>query len=177
MSAQGTTALSAILIGPMAAGKSSVGRDLAARLGEPFADLDALIVERVGRSIPEIFATDGEEAFRDLEADVLAEALDTRTGVLALGGGAPLRPESAARLRGGPVVLLEIAEELVADRLRRGTDRPLLDGEAPLARWREITAARMPLYRDLARWTVVSDRTPPTAVSRRIRDLLREDPV
>lgn len=172
MSAGGPTA---ILIGPMAVGKSSVGRELARRLEEPFADLDALIVERDGRSIPEIFSQDGEAAFRDLEAAVLAEALASRTGVLALGGGAPLRQESAQRLRGRPVVLLEIDEEAVADRVRRSRGRPLLEGPDALERWRSITAARMSAYRDLARWTVSSGRVPPGAVARRIHELIREE--
>lgn len=82
----------AILIGPMAAGKTSVGRALASRLDVPFADLDALIVEADGRTIPEIFAADGEAAFRELEAATLARALQEHPGVLSLGGGAPCTP-------------------------------------------------------------------------------------
>ncbi|MDN5821771.1 MAG: shikimate kinase, partial [Brachybacterium sp.] len=94
----------AILIGPMAAGKTSVGRALASRLEGPFADLDALIVEADGRAIPEIFADGGETAFRELEAATLARALEEHPGVLSLGGGAPLHPPSRERLRGAPVI-------------------------------------------------------------------------
>lgn len=171
-----STALSAVLIGPMAAGKTAVGRELARRLDAPFADLDALIVEAAGRSIPEIFAEDGEGYFRDLEAKLLAEALVARTGVLALGGGAPVRFESGERLRGGPVVLLQVDEETVATRLRGTQDRPMLSGEDPMLRWREITAERMPHYRDVARWVIDTHHQPPAALARRIHDLIREDP-
>lgn len=164
-----------ILIGPMAVGKSSVGRELARRLEQPFHDLDALIVERAGRSIPEIFEAEGESGFRALEAQVLAESLETLTGVLALGGGAPLREESRERLRGLPVVLLEIDEDTVADRVRRSRGRPLLEGPDALQRWKEITGPRMPVYRSLARWTVTSGRVPPGAVARRIHELIREE--
>ena len=168
------TALTAVLIGPMAAGKTAVGRELARRLREPFADLDALIVQGAGKPIAQIFAEDGEDHFRDLEAQLLAVALSTRTGVLALGGGAPMRPESAALLRGCPVVLLQVDEQIVQARLRRAQDRPLLSGEDPLRRWREINERRMPHYRDLACWTVDSDGSPPAAVARRIHDLILE---
>lgn len=170
------TSLTAVLIGPMGAGKTAVGRELARRLGEPFADLDALVVEAAGTSIPQIFATDGEAAFRDLEARLLAEALTSRTGVLALGGGAPMRCESAELLRGAPVVLLQVDEETVATRLRRTQDRPMLAGENPMQRWREITAERTPRYRDVARWIVDTHHQPPAALARRIHDLIREDP-
>lgn len=169
-----STTLTAVLIGPMAAGKTAVGRELARRLGEPFADLDALIVAEAGKPIPRIFAEDGEEHFRELEARLLAEALRMRTGVLALGGGAPMRTESGALLRGGPVVLLQVDETTVRSRLRRAADRPLLAGDDPLRRWREITTERMPHYREVSRWTVDSGGAPPAAVARRIHDLILE---
>ena len=169
-----STTLTAILIGPMAAGKTAVGRELARRLGEPFADLDALIVESAGKPIPRIFAEDGEEVFRDREARLLAEALATRSGVLALGGGAPMRPQSGALLRRCPVVLLEVDEETAGRRLRRGEGRPLLAGDDPMQRWREISAQRMPTYRDLSRWQVASGTRPPSAVARTMHQLILE---
>lgn len=170
-----STGPTVILIGPMAVGKSTVGRELARQRQEPFADLDILIAEEAGRSIPEIFAIDGEEFFRALEARVLKHALEDHCGVLALGGGAPLRAESAARLRGRPVVLMEVEEDTVVERIQRSTDRPMLNGPDALARWREITAARMPVYRELARWTVRSGRDSIPTVARRIHELVRED--
>lgn len=157
-----------ILIGPMAAGKTAVGRSLAARLGVPFADLDALIVDEDGRPIPEIFAADGEPAFRALEAQVLARALAEHEGVLALGGGAPMRPESAAALRGRPVVLLEVSEHVAERRLSRGVGRPMLTGEDPMARWRELAAERGPTYRELAAHRIDAGRGSPAHVARTI---------
>ncbi|MFC7374387.1 shikimate kinase [Brachybacterium sp. GCM10030268] len=164
-----------ILLGPMGAGKTSVGRELAARLDMQFADLDALIVEEAGRSIPEIFAADGEAGFRELEAGVLARALETHGGVLALGGGAVMTPASRDRLRGGPVVLLEVDDETVARRLGRGAGRPMLTGQDPLQRWRELSLERDPVYRELARWRVDARRGSSATVARTITDMLGED--
>lgn len=158
----------AILIGPMAAGKTSVGRSLASRCQVPFADLDALIVQADGRSIPEIFAADGEAAFRELEAEVLARALQEHPGVLSLGGGAPLHPASAKLLRGRPVVLLEVAERVARRRLAHGAGRPLLQGPDPMARWRELAAERGPLYRELATCRVDSGHGSPAHLARTI---------
>lgn len=162
----------AILIGPMGAGKTSVGRALARRWEVPFADLDACVADRAGLSIPEIFATRGEDGFRALEADVLVELLDSHEGVLALGGGAPLTPRSAEALAGRPVVLLEIQEDLVASRLRGGAGRPLLAGDDPMGQWREITTARLPHYRSLAAVAVPSERGGPSAVARQVDEAL-----
>ncbi|MGP9537066.1 shikimate kinase [Brachybacterium sp. AOP43-C2-M15] len=157
-----------ILIGPMAAGKTAVGRALADRLGVPFADLDALIVAEDGRTIPEIFAAEGEPAFRELEAAVLARALEEHEGVLSLGGGAPLHRDSAERLRGLPVILLEVEESVAGRRIARGAGRPLLAGEDPMARWRQLAVERGPLYRDLAAHRVDAGHGSATHVARAI---------
>ena len=158
----------AVLIGMMAAGKTKVGRELASRRGLPFHDLDHLIAEADGRDIPTIFAQDGEPAFRALEAQVLARALQECTGVLSLGGGAPMTPSSRALLATAPVVLIELAEELAAERLHRGKGRPMLAGEDPVARWQELAAVRLPVYREIARVVVHSSRAPASAVAREI---------
>lgn len=157
-----------ILMGPMAAGKTSVGRALAGQLQVPFADLDELIVAAAGRPVPEIFEAMGEEGFRALEAEVLARALEEQTGVLALGGGAPLREESGARLRGRPVVLLEVDEETAGRRIARGVGRPLLAGDDPMERWRRLAAERGPVYRDLAAHRVDAGTGAPAHVARTI---------
>lgn len=166
----------AILIGPMAAGKTSIGRALAARLEVPFADLDALIVEADGRSIPEIFAADGESAFRELEAATLARALQEHPGVLSLGGGAPLHPESRERLRGAPVIWLDVDEVVAARRIAHGAGRPLLQGEDPMSRWRELAVQRAPCYRDLAALRIDSGHGTPAGVARSILRALRDAP-
>ena len=166
----------AILIGPMAAGKTSVGRALAARLEVPFADLDALIVEADGRSIPEIFAADGEAGFRELEAATLAEALREHTGVLSLGGGAPLHPASRELLRGAPVIWLDVDETVAARRIAHGAERPMLQGEDPMSRWRELAVRRSPCYRELAALRIDSGHGSPARVARAILQTLRPDP-
>lgn len=157
-----------ILIGPMAAGKTSVGRALAARLRVDFADLDALIVEAAGRSIPTLFAEEGEPAFRELESQTLARALIDCDGVLSLGGGAPMHPASAELLRGLPVVLLEVEERIAARRLSYGAGRPMLQSRDPMARWRELAEERGDRYREVAAHRIDSGHGSPARVARTI---------
>lgn len=163
----------AVLIGPMAAGKTSVGRALAARLGVPFADLDALIVRDAGRSIPEIFRLEGEPAFREREAAALSRAIAQQVGVLSLGGGAPMHPRAGETLRGRHVVLLEIDERTAVRRLAHGVGRPLLEGQDPMARWRELAAMRGETYRGLATHRVDAGHGSPAQVARTIIDALQ----
>lgn len=139
------------LMGPMASGKSSVGFALARILGADFADTDVRIVKEHG-PIPEIFAAHGEEEFRALEAQAVADVLaeEHPNGiVVALGGGAILRPETRERVAGHHVVYLEVAWEDVAPRLVGSEDRPLLHGQAE-ASWRELMEQRRPLYEAVA---------------------------
>jgi shikimate kinase len=166
----------AILIGPMAAGKTSVGRALASRLDVPFADLDALIVAADGRTIPEIFAAEGEPGFRELEAATLARALVEQAGVLSLGGGAPLHPDSRQRLRGAPVIWLDVDESVAVRRLAHGAGRPMLEGSDPMARWRELTVQRSPCYRELAAMRIDSGHGSPARVARAILHTLQLAP-
>jgi shikimate kinase / 3-dehydroquinate synthase len=136
-----------LLHGFMGTGKSTVGRLVAERAGVPFIDLDDLVVERAGRSIPDIFATDGEAAFRRLEADALAHVLGGPPHVLALGGGTLLdRDRRRHALAQARVVTLTARPETLADRVA-GHGRPLLDA-APdrLARIRELLEARAEAY-------------------------------
>lgn len=165
-----------ILIGPMGAGKTSVGRELATRLDVDFADLDSLIVETEGRSIPEIFDAEGEDGFREIEASVLSRALREHRGVLALGGGAPMHPASRELLRGRRLVLLEVSERVAARRLGRGHGRPMLSsGGDPMGRWRELLELRGPVFRDLARWRIDAGAGSASAVARTITDTLQRD--
>lgn len=120
-----------VLVGFMGTGKSTVGRRLAERLGRPFVDTDELIVARAGLPIPQIFAARGEEAFRALEAEVVAEVAERPGQVIATGGGVLLRPENVRRLRErGRLVLLTAAPEAILERLGRNglSERPLLYG-------------------------------------------------
>lgn len=144
----------AVLVGPPGAGKTTIGRKLARRLELPFLDADHLIEEAEGRSIPEIFASDGEPAFREIEERIIGEALTTFGGVLSLGGGAVLSPVTRERLRGHRVVHLTIG---VAEGVRRsqGPGRPLLSGGDVTARYQALLTERAALYREVA-WTTVS---------------------
>lgn len=117
-----------VLIGSPGAGKSSVGRRVGTRMGVPFEDTDRIIEAETGMTIADIFVDRGESEFRDLEADAVARALEEFGGVLALGGGAVMRPETADRLLGHRVIWLKVA---LADAVRRvgmNQARPLLLG-------------------------------------------------
>ncbi|MBF4560933.1 shikimate kinase [Microbacterium sp. VKM Ac-2870] len=136
-----------VLIGPMGAGKTSVGKRVAKRLALPFTDSDAVITREHG-PITEIFARQGEESFRELERRAVSAALATG-GVVALGGGAVLHPETQTDLAAHRVVLLTVAPQNVAARIRGGA-RPLLQEGDAVARWHEIFAQRRPVYERLA---------------------------
>lgn len=136
------------LIGFMGCGKTTVGQALARRLGFEFVDTDRLIEQQVGRSIPEIFAREGEAAFRARERELVA-SLATRTGlVIATGGGMGAQPDLLESLkRHALVVWLWASPETLWERCRQHTHRPLLQVPDPQARIRELLAAREPVYR------------------------------
>ncbi len=144
-----------VLIGFMGSGKSAIGRRVAARLGFQFVDTDALLVEREGREITEIFASEGEERFRDLESALLA-SLDTRTRcVISTGGGVILREKNRALLRAlGLVVWLTASEDTIFARVSRTSKRPLLQTANPRATVTELLTARRPLYEAAAQFTL-----------------------
>jgi shikimate kinase len=132
-----------VLIGPMGAGKTSIGRRVAKALGLPFTDSDAAIVRAHG-PIQAIFAASGEAHFRELEREAVRESLATG-GVVALGGGAILHPQTREDLTAHRVVLLTVDPRTVAGRVR-GSARPLLAGDDAVARWEEIYQSRRALY-------------------------------
>jgi 3-dehydroquinate synthase len=136
-----------VLTGFMGTGKTAVGREVAARLGRPFVDLDDLIVQRTGKSIPEIFVQDGEPAFRSLEAAVCAEMAAPAGLVIATGGGAVVNPTNREALAaGGTVICLEADPDTILQRVGQGDDRPMLAGPDRVARIRELLAARAEVY-------------------------------
>lgn len=135
----------AVLVGPPGAGKSTVGRLLADRLGTGFRDTDDLIVEAQGRSISDIFVDDGEAAFRVIERATVLEALREGGGVLALGGGAVLDEDVQEALAGHQVVFLDVGIADASTRVGFGGARPLL-AVNPRASWTRLMQARRPIY-------------------------------
>ena len=151
---------SLVLVGMMGAGKSTIGRRLAARLAMRFVDADAEIELAAGMSIPEIFEIHGEPHFRDGEARVIARLLSGGPLVLATGGGAVLREETRARLSERAVsIWLKADAEVILRRVRRRTDRPLLQTADPAAMIGRLIAERDPVYQ-LADVTVASRDVP-----------------
>ena len=141
-----------VLIGLTGSGKTTIGRLAAERLGCPFLDTDALIEERTGRTVRAIFAEDGEPAFREIEGEVMADAVaSTEPSVIAAAGGAVLREQNRVVLRdaNARVVWLCGGPSVVADRVRGGAHRPLLDKD-PDAILRKMWSEREPLYREVA---------------------------
>lgn len=140
-----------VLVGPMGAGKSTLGRALAGRVGLPFVDLDAVIEARAGRRIAELFADAGEAAFRALESAALGEALAAAPSVIASGGGAVLAEANRAAMReAATVVYLQVDPAIQGARLAGDTTRPLLQGADAAARLAQLQAQREPLYREAA---------------------------
>ncbi|KZS61755.1 MAG: shikimate kinase [Mycobacterium pseudokansasii] len=163
----------AVLVGLPGSGKSTIGRRLAKALGVNLLDTDAAIEQQTGRSIADIFATDGEQEFRRIEEDVVRAALADHDGVLSLGGGAVTSPGVCAALAGHTVVYLEIN---AAEGLRRtggNTVRPLLAGSDRAEKYRSLMAKRVPLYRRVATIRVDTNRRNPSAVVRFIMSRLQ----
>ncbi|MBA4176603.1 MAG: shikimate kinase [Leptothrix sp. (in: Bacteria)] len=140
-------------------GKSTVGRHLARQLGLHFVDSDTELERRLGMPIRDFFAAHGEEAFRDIEQDVIDELTQQPGQVLATGGGAVLRPSSRDALHSrSHVIYLRSSPEELFRRLRHDTHRPLLQVADPLARLRELYRERDPLYRRTAHFIVEGAR-------------------
>lgn len=137
-----------VLIGFMGSGKTTVGIELAKRRNMNFIDTDAYIEKNAGKSITEIFAQDGEEAFRKLETEVLMNLRDTVSNtVFSTGGGMPLRVENARLLKEiGKVFYLTAANQVIYDRVKEDSQRPLLQGENPYGKICELMKQRTPLY-------------------------------
>jgi shikimate kinase len=152
-----------ILVGFSCSGKTTLGRNVARRLRLTFVDTDRYIEDMTGRSIPEIFHTDGEVAFRGIERVAIDEIMQRRNQVVSTGGGAFVDPENRKRLRDGNLVIhLQVRPETVVDRLknsRSGRPRPLLDSPDPLGRVVQLMADRKEAY-SAAHVTIgVDDRT------------------
>ena len=154
----------------MGSGKSTVGFWLARSEGLRFVDLDAAIEEREGRSISEIFAADGEDRFRDIEQEVLAQCLESSEQlVISCGGGVVLRPDNRAQLRERAwVCWLRATVETLGQRVRASENRPLL-GDDPVGNLAKISAARAGLYAATAHDFVDVDGLEAEQVAEQIR--------
>ncbi|MGS0687347.1 shikimate kinase [Nakamurella sp. GG22] len=157
MTAPPSTGPLVVLVGPPGSGKSSVGRALARMTGTKLRDTDSDIQARAGRPIPDIFYTDGEPAFRQMERRAVADALAEHTGVLALGGGAILAPETRQALAGRTVVFLSVTMPTGVKRTGLASNRPLLTGVNPRATYKSLLDARLPLYEEVATISVQTD--------------------
>lgn len=169
------------LIGFMGSGKSTVGRLLAQKLGWRFTDTDQLVEKVIGCSIPTYFVTEGEKAFRDQETTIVLGVTAGERQVIATGGGAILREENVAALRGRSlVVYLTARPEVLAERVaRRPGARPLLTAgeEPPLTQILRMLAERGPLYQRASHLLVdTSDRPPGGVVEEIVRRYQRECP-
>ena len=156
------------LVGPMGAGKSAVGRQLARMLHLDFVDSDEEVESRTGVDIPFIFEKEGEAGFRRREATVIDDLSQQEGIVLATGGGAIMDPKNRNHLGArGFVVYLRTSVDQQLSRTRKGRERPLLRNDDPRAVLEALMATREPLYREIADLTVDTD-------SRKVRDVVNE---
>ncbi|QGN57095.1 shikimate kinase [Nostocoides sp. HKS02] len=152
-----------VVIGPPGSGKSTIGRRLAVALGVEWHDTDAAIESREARSISDIFVDHGEPYFRDLERAEVARALAERRGVVSVGGGAPMDPQTQAALAGQTVVFLDVGIADAARRIGFDASRPLLMIN-PRASWTKMMNERRPTYERLATLRVDTGGRKPAAV-------------
>lgn len=141
-----------ILIGFMGCGKTSVGIKLSYRMRRPMLDTDKLIEKDEGRTISEIFETDGEPYFRDLETECIRKLIKTvNNQIISVGGGLPVREENHALLKKlGCVVYLRAKAETIYERVKHDTIRPLLQGDNPQQKIRELMGKRAGIYERVA---------------------------
>ncbi len=166
----------AVLIGPPGSGKSSVGARLARTLGMSLRDTDADVEAVAGCSVADIFVSDGEERFRDLERTAVATAMAEHDGVLSLGGGAPIDTATQAVLQdyadaGGVIVFLDVSLTAAVPRVGLNAARPLLLGN-PRQKWLALMKERRPVYERLATLTVLTDNRKPSQIAAEIAEAL-----
>lgn len=161
------------LVGPMGAGKSTIGRLLATELGFNFRDSDRVIEERTGADIPWIFDMEGEEGFRERESAVLKELATEKNTVVATGGGIVLREVNRNVMQSsGTVCYLTASIEQLVERTARDKKRPLLQVENPRQKIIDLLALRDPLYQQAADFVVNTDRRSPKSVAQEIASLV-----
>jgi len=166
--------LNVFLVGPMGAGKSTIGRLLAKELHLPFKDADKEIEQRTGANIPWIFDVEGEQGFRERERLVLEDLCKSSGLVLATGGGSVLREDNRRILKAsGHVIYLHASVEQQIERTARDRNRPLLQTPDPAQVLRNLMAVRDPLYREIAATIIETDERPPRLVVQQILERLK----
>ncbi len=162
------------LVGPMGAGKSTIGRLVAAELNLVFRDSDRVIEERTGADIPWIFDMEGEEGFRERESSVLRELAHEPSQVIATGGGIVLRELNRQLMKAsGYVCYLTASIDQLVERTARDKKRPLLQVDNPRQKIIDLINLREPMYRDAADFVVNTDRRSPKTVAQEIASLVR----
>ncbi|MEU4516339.1 shikimate kinase [Nonomuraea wenchangensis] len=157
----------AVLIGPPGSGKTTLGHLLAERLGVAFRDTDADVEAVAGKPVSDIFVEDGEARFRELEHEAVRRALAEHDGVLSLGGGAVLHPETQALLAGHHVVYLQVGLADAVQRVGLASARPLLV-LSPRSQLKKLMEERRPIYERLAAVTVTTDQREPAELAEEI---------
>nr|WP_081475714.1 shikimate kinase [Microbulbifer agarilyticus] len=163
------------LVGPMGAGKSTIGKLLAAQLGLPFADSDKVLEDRTGADIPWIFDVEGEAGFRRRESEVLRDLCNGEVQVIATGGGIVLKPENRELLKhGGFIVYLRASLDQLVERTSKNSNRPLLQVEDPRAKLAEILEQRGAFYAEVADLVCDTDYCTPKQAAQLVADRLAE---
>lgn len=161
----------AVIVGPPGAGKTTVGQALAERLGVAFRDTDTDVEQTAGMSVADIFITEGEEHFRELERQAVRVALKEHEGILALGGGAVMDSDTRSLLTEHRVVFLDVGLSDAATRVGMNQARPLLLGN-PRAQLHRLLEQRRPFYEEVATVTVATDGIAADEVVTRTLDAL-----
>lgn len=154
------------LVGMMGSGKTTSGRALAKLLALPFVDLDDRIVERAGHSVNDIFKTEGESYFRNMETELLNQVAEKANQVVATGGGIVVDPPNRERMRStGLVIYLKTSLDILWERVKEKKDRPLLQSSDPKKSLADLFYKRTPLYESSSDKVFLTDRKSPEAVA------------
>jgi shikimate kinase len=164
-----------VLIGFMGTGKTSVGGLIANRMGWPFIDTDLVIVNKVRKSIPDIFRTKGEEYFRAIEHEVISDVTKRNSTVIATGGGAVLNPENMRMLREcGIVVALDAQLDTIWNRIKESNDRPLVFGKNSKSELEDLFLKRLHAYEN-AHLRIKVDNKKPQEIAEEIINIIKND--
>lgn len=164
-----------ILVGLMGAGKSTIGRSLAKKLKKEFYDSDRVIEERTGVDIATIFEIEGEEGFRNREAQVIEELCQLDNIVLATGGGSVLREENRDNMKNfGNVVYLSTTAELLYSRIRHDKSRPLMQTSNPLDTLKNLLKDREPFYKEVSDLVITTGRQKAMLIVKRVEEALKK---